>query len=428
MGIEDFMQKLSAQTASASMSRTEFKERPRNLIEKIPLSFAGNFGRYQVCPINSKITDFPFVALPDTREISIPRKFVQEDGKEIIKNMFVRILPVEAYRRKENGMEFSGLTNEDSQLLTRVQGLWDELERELDLRNNPNALEIQKNLLRKKSYTIFYAYCLRKWNLENSRQTSRENFLGLFYSTSKTFLPTIEDNMKEEITLSNGDTGWYDDCYCADLRQRRGVLIFTIGPRPDNRPGYQISAQHKYGQPLNLNLTDEDLAPYNNPVLTFLGWQALKEDKPDVERKLFNAELHEEAGRFISQQLAAVRAAKANQQDIMEAIKQTNELASSSAPTLGGPRTNDPMLKNDQPQSYATPANPERIVEQNTDPYASAPAAHFNPGGNVASGQNQFSGGFQPQSNPTPQAAPFQKPTFAGGFSGGNNNGKGFPF
>ena len=64
--VEDFMAKLARQTAP--MQRKPFSGN-KSAIEKISLAFNGNWGRYQVLPINSVLYDYPYVTLFGTREV-----------------------------------------------------------------------------------------------------------------------------------------------------------------------------------------------------------------------------------------------------------------------------------------------------------------------------------------------------------------------
>ena len=430
--VENFVAMITRQAAMTEpMSKNDQKERPKDRIEKISLAYMGNYGRYQVLPIESMVTNYPFVFLPDTREVSIPRKSIAEDGTETVQPVWVKILPAEAFQRKHEGQVFSSLSNDEATLLANCQSLYDELSREIDPKVNQ---DIHRTIIRKRNYTLFYAYCLRKWSLDNERTTVRENFPGLFIVTAKGFLGTVESNMKEETAVS-GSSNWLDDIY-GDFRSRRGTLIFTIGPNQTGRPGFSTTATHKYGlpQPIQVNITDEELSKFRNPVATFMGWQALREDGvKDEERKLFNAPLMEEVAKFLTNQLNAVRNAKMSGASMAEAINATNELAAKTAPTFGSQRSNDPILNAEKPQvnNMGAPADMGKVVEQNTNPYQSAPAAHYNPGGQVNPGFGQGSAQASPFGQSQHQSAPFNGgSTGFGGFggfpsqgqAGGNNN------
>lgn len=88
--VDDFLSKLAAQAPKAKENNFEQKNRS---LEKIYLNFPGNFGRYQVFPLDSVVTDFPFVTLFGTREINIPRKNMAADGTENTYNAWIKLLP-----------------------------------------------------------------------------------------------------------------------------------------------------------------------------------------------------------------------------------------------------------------------------------------------------------------------------------------------
>ena len=162
---------------------------------------------------------------------------------------------------------------------------------------------------------------------------------------------------------------------------------------------------------------NEEAEMMKDPVYTFLGWQANKEDEAEAgHRRLFNASLIKEAVAFMTQMLAAVRMAKQNSQSVDEAIKNTNALALANAPTPQ-PKTNDPMLQAQE----APQVDAQRVVNANVDPKAGfAPAAHVDPisgsfvSGNSNTGNGGFGGGFTAPQPQQPANAPFQAPNFGG--------------
>ena len=95
--VDDFLEKLAMQAPKA---KEEFKQKNRAL-EKIYLNFPGNFGRYQILPMDSVVTDFPFQTLFDTKEINIPRKNLAADGTENVYNAWIKILPKNAFIMKD---------------------------------------------------------------------------------------------------------------------------------------------------------------------------------------------------------------------------------------------------------------------------------------------------------------------------------------
>ena len=75
--VENFMSRLHAQIAP--MMKKSLKSNEKKL-EKISLNHPSNFGRYQILPVDNIVTDYPFVTLFNTREISIPRTYTNADG------------------------------------------------------------------------------------------------------------------------------------------------------------------------------------------------------------------------------------------------------------------------------------------------------------------------------------------------------------
>ena len=404
------MAKLAAQTAP--MAKNNQPRTNTKSVEKISLNFPGNFGRYQILPLDSVITDFPYVTLPGTREVAIPRKQVGADGQVTEYQAWVKILPKEGYQMKDmTGRVVSSLTAEEEQLLGEAQTLFDNLYTEVDARND---LKMQKDLCRKRNYTIFHAMCLNKWDFEDSRAPKRQNFCGLFVCTAKGFMNAVEDNINERNLMNGGDASWIDGLYNRKLTGRDGFVMFSIS-RSKTSQGYTVSVSHETGRTQMLAgvaIPEEEANLMQDPVATFLGWQANREENVEAaQRRLFNANLIKEAVAFMTQQLAAVRMAKQSGQSLEEAIKATNELTLKNA-VPSQPQTNDPMLQAAAPQPQV---NAERVVAENTNPAAGfAPAAHVDPisgsfvGGNGGFGQPAP----QPQTNPNP--APFTAPSFGG--------------
>jgi hypothetical protein len=379
-------------------------------VEKISLNFPGNFGRYQILPLDSVVTDYPYVTLFNTREIAIPRKQVGADGTETPYTAWVKLLPKEGYQMKDmTGRVVSSLTADEEQLLGEAHTLFDNLFTEVDARNN---LQMQRDLCRKRNYTLFHAMCLNKWDFEDSRAPKRQNFCGLFVCTAKGFMQAVEDNINERTLMNGGDASWLQGIYNRDLTGRDGFIMFSIS-KSKTSAGYTCTVSHETGRAQMLSgvtIPAEDAEMMKDPVETFLGWQANREDNVEAgQKRLFNANLVKEAIAFMTSQLAAIRLNKQNGQSIEDAIKATNELALKNA-VVAQPKTNDPMLQ--QAAAAAPQVNAERVVEQNTNPFTSPAASHLDPitGAPVAPSANPF--GTQPQAQP--QAAPFTAPSFGG--------------
>lgn len=415
--VDDFLAKLAA---NAPKEKKEFEEQSNRTIEKIYLNFPGNFGRYQIFPMNSVIEDnFPFVTLFGTREVCIPRKITDQNGNEQVINPWIKILPKNAYKMKDmTGRVVSSLTASDESLLNQAYLLWDQLYNEVDARN---SLEIQKTLVRRKNYTIFHGMCLNKWEPNQSRNSSRQNFCALFVCTAKSFLNCIEDNIREKSLLNGGDTSWVREIYNRDLSGRTGFLMFSVNTKKDGSAGFAITTTHEAGNSSfsNISIDPDDAALMSDPVATFLGYQANKDDQNQVGyKRLFNPIIIQEAIQYMTEQLSAIRAAKnLGGIDIKDVIKKTSDDILAKQPVRTTHQvTNDPVLagmENNQSNfGQTTVVNPEAIRTGNTDPFASAPVYHADPvtGAPVGTGNTQqpIWGNNNPGfAQPTGQSAPF---------------------
>ena len=438
MNVENFLSRLSAQTAPAA-NKNSFKPRER-VLEKISLNFEGNFGMYQVLPVNSVVIDYPFIFLPGTREIMVPRKNVAQDGTESIYNAWIKLLPKDAYQFLDlNGRVTSSLTAEEDQLLSDAYTVFDQLYNEIDARNN---LQISRDFVRKRNYTIFNAYCCNYWGYDSTgkidiRNAKRSKFSGLFVTTAKSFVQSINDNIDLTNLETQGDASYLTQIYSRQASGRGGYLNFTIGRNPRGI-GYQVNASHKFNvanQLAQYVIDDESMEMMKNPVYNFLGWQANREDEatPIENRRLFNAKLIQEAVSYMTKQLAAIRLAKENNQSLEDAIKATSESVAIESNSTYIPKsaTNDPMLKTDAPAGSSV--SPEEMQARNTNPYQTPASAHVDPltgslgsanpqSGFGASGFGGFGGG-------QPQSAPFQQPSFAKFGNPNPSNGEGdLPF
>lgn len=412
--VDDFLKKLEQQAPS----RTTQSFEKRKTIDKIYCNTQQNFGRYMIFPLDSLITDYPFVYLEGTREIKIPRKNISNDGQETVYNAWIKLLPEDAYVMKDmTGRVVSSLTEADKQLLNQAYMVFDELYRELDPMNNRDKKEIY-SLIRKRNYTIFHGYCLNKWDLNTSRTPSRQNFSALFVITAKSFLEEVKTNISEKSTVEGGND-WIYNVYNRQLTNRDGFFMFTVGPEKSGRPGFSISVTHEYKRSSSLagfSIPEEDAELMTDPVQTFLGWQANRDDQNQVpQKRLFNANLIKEAIEFMSSQLAAVRTSKqTGEMSIEDAIKvTTNDALSKQAPTApNGQISNDPVLNKMAAKDFeaknASPvnvANTENVINNNNNPFETPAAAHIDP---ITGTPVNFQG----QNNNSP---------FVGGNFGGNN-------
>jgi hypothetical protein len=331
------------------------------------------------------------------------------------------------------GRQVSSLTAADEQLLGQAHMVFDQLCDELDMRNNRN--EEVTNLVRRRNYTVFFGYCLNKWNTD-SRTPDRQNFCGLFVSTAKGFISAVQDNITERTLMNNGDNSWLPSVYNRSLTGRDGFLMFSVNQNK-LQAGYVVTASHEVGRAKNLEgvvISEEDAELMVDPVETFLGWQANRDENaaPGTKR-LFNAALTQEAITFMTEQLAAIRMAKSTGITIADAIQATNAkaLEKQNYTTTTGQATNDPMLaemaaKTDQENTFSQTVDPSKLVN-NDAPYQTPPVSHIDPMTNApktnpwSNPSNNFG-----QQNPaaSQNSAPFQ-PSFGSNFANGNN---GMPF
>ena len=404
--VDSFLEKLQSMSATT-------KKRPtvnRRIIDKVFTNFKGNYGRYQVLPMNSVISGFPYVTLMNTREICIPRRNVAADGTESTFNAWIRLLPESAYTMKDpsSGREVSSLTAADEALLKQAYTVYEELYKELDARNNAMDPTIG-GLIRRKNYTVFHAYCVNQWTNGDMRNPSRSNFSALFVVTAKGFVDDVNNNI-QDTNFTAGRENWVDEIYNRDLTGRKGFFMFSINKT--DSPGFSISMSHNLNAAAylaSISIPEEDAELMSNPVETFLGWQAKRDDETPVDqRRLFNPDLIKEAIDFMSDQIVKIRIAKKNGTDVKEAIEETNRaiLAGQEATNTRGQATNDPVLA-----SMAAPvetsteggygssnvaADPETVAAKNTNPFQTPPASHLDPisGTPAFGGAPSFNSGF----------------------------------
>ena len=391
MDVDLFMKQLNAQTAPVNKT---FKT--NRVLEKISLNFEGNFGRYMVLPMNSVILDYPFIKMEGTREICVPRKNVAQDGTVSTYTAWIKLLPKDAYKFLDiNNRITSSLTAADDQLLSEAYTVFDQLYNEIDAKNNQ---QVSRNLIRKRNYTIFNAYCCNFWGSNNTtgnptREPQRSKFCGLFVSTAKGFMNAVEENIASNNIVGGGDYNWLGQIYGRQLNNRTGYMMFNIGRNKEVGMGYSVSVDHRYDCGQNLvgySISEEEAEVMQNPVLNFLGWQAGHEDdeQPVANRRLFNTALIQEAILYMTRQLAGVRSAKESRTSIEEAIKATAESVALESNTSYIPKnsTNDPMLKSGN-NDNTTPGidlsgrgiSQEEVVNRNTDPFKKPASAKMDP-------------------------------------------------
>ena len=76
--VDAFLEKLQSMSPTNSSKRTFEKKRTAT---KVYCSTPAAFGKYQLLPINSTISGFPYVTMAGTREIALPRKNVNAAGE-----------------------------------------------------------------------------------------------------------------------------------------------------------------------------------------------------------------------------------------------------------------------------------------------------------------------------------------------------------
>lgn len=414
MDVNDFMAKLAANAAPAGKVQ-RFQEARRSL-EKIYLMVPEHFGSYQLFPVSNKLTDYPFVNLPNTREICIPRKRTTQDGKEEEYSMWVKLLPKSAYVMKDlTGRIVSSLTAEDESLLDAAYSVWDQIRDEMmngaateDQRNA--AYGVMKTLARKRNYTIFNAYCLNRWEMNSTKQPVRSNFSALFVSTASGFSSSLKADVDQKALMYGGSNDYLQEIYTSERTGRTGSLFMTIN-RPQGQPTYNVSFNHVFGvQNLaSIEIPEADYELMQDPLETFLGYQARRdqEDVPVGEKRLFNPTLIHEAIGYMTRQLAAIRMAKQNRTDVSAAIEATNAAALSEVSAPTAPVTRDPMLAEVKKGGEVFEVNEQRLNAENTSPFQTPPAARMNPiTGEPVSQQTTA---------PKQQSAPFSQPSFGFG-------------
>lgn len=126
----------------------------------------------------------------------------------------------------------------------------------------------------------------------------------------------------------------------------------------------------------------------------------------------------------MSQQLAAIRMAKSSGIDIKEAVERTNNEVLAHfvvTPKTSAPQSNDPILNSMSNVGTSETVNTQKIVENNTNPFQSAPVYLSDPvtGAPVNNGENNTFGQSAGQTQNPQSGAPFSP-----GFGGFGNFGQ----
>jgi hypothetical protein len=407
--LTNFMERLTKQ--SGAPSNRVFNRQTRK-IDRISVNNPETLGRYQVLPINSAVTEFPYVK-GQVRQISLPRRRMDESGQEQPYSAWIHLPSFEFYQMKDaTGRVVSSLTAEDEKLLTSAHNLWEELYKEIDGKTN---YPIVKDFIRSRNITVFSAYCMNFWKYgSNSRTPDRQNFSALFMITTKNFIQSVEAGINDKIAMEGNNQDWIEKVYNNQLKNRDGFLMFSIN-KDRAAKGFNATAQHEVGRSQMLSgveIPQEDFdAGMDDPVLLFLGWQANPEerDKPSGTRRLFNASLIKEACSYMGKLLSVIRAKKMEDPsapiDILATVGEVVEDYYKGLPPMEPRKAPQPTEETAESTNY------------NPTPTES-PTTHIDPlmGSQAPSSNGGFGGGF----------GGFSAPSFGG--NGFDNQTSGTPF
>ena len=408
--LTNFMERLTKQSGSPA-ART-FNRQTRK-IDRISVNNPETLGRYQVLPINSAVTEFPFIS-GRVRQISLPRRRMDESGEEQNYNAWIHIPSFEFFQMRDaTDRVVSSLTAEDEKLLSSTYNLWEELYSEVDGKTN---YPVVKDFIRAKNMTVFSAYCMNFWKYgSNNRTPDRQNFSALFMITTKNFIQSVEANINDK-NLTEGGPDWIYNVYNNQLKNRDGFLMFSVN-KDKTAKGFTASATHEFGRSSMLSgveIPQEDFdAGMDDPVSLFLGWQAnsAEREKPSGSRRLFNAALMKEACSYMGTLLSAIRAEKAKDPstpiDVMAVVNQVVEDYYKNLPPLEPRQQNQGQgVAQEAPQTQSAPVN-------------DSPTTHIDPlMGSQEPQSNGFGGGF----------GGFSTPSFGNGGFGGGTQSTGTPF
>jgi len=408
--LTNFMERLTKQSGSPA---TRTFNRQTRKIDRISVNNPETLGRYQVLPINSAVTEFPFIS-GRVRQISLPRRRMDESGEEQNYSAWIHIPSFEFFQMRDaTDRVVSSLTAEDEKLLSSTYNLWEELYSEVDGKTN---YPVVKDFIRAKNMTVFSAYCMNFWKYgSNNRTPDRQNFSALFMITTKNFIQSVEANINDK-NLTEGGPDWIYNVYNNQLKNRDGFLMFSVN-KDKTAKGFTASATHEFGRSSMLSgveIPQEDFdAGMDDPVSLFLGWQAnsAEREKPSGSRRLFNAALMKEACNYMGTLLSAIRAEKAKDPstpiDVMAVVNQVVEDYYKNLPPLE-PRqqSNGQGVAQEAPQTHSAPVN-------------DSPTTHIDPlMGSHEPQSNGFGGGF----------GGFSTPSFGNGGFGGGTQSTGTPF
>lgn len=374
-------------------SASNFKAKSDVKIEKIYLSHPDWQGKYQIFPIISAENGQPFAFLQKVREIKLNRKVTLQNGEEKENQVWMKILPSEAYTMQSpDGQIVSSLTASDEELLRQVQTSFDILYDELGGNSKERNPDLNKTIgyMRRRNYSLFYGRCINHWGVTDPRNPKHQNFSALFVCSAKGFPEIIQSNINDSVIQYGDIETWGGQVYNRESTGRSGFLLFSVNLGVGGQVGYTLSAQHVIGnnQVASHVIPSEELELMHDPIEGFLGWQA---DKREPGR-LFNRTLLEELLATINQQIAAARAAKGINPAVASQMTSGTAMASQAGVVPGSV---DPMLASAQPMVGGM-TNPSMVTMGNQNPYQTPPAAQIDP----------------ISQQPVGTAAPFASPAF----------------
>ena len=348
-------------------------------IEKVYLSHPDWQGKYQILPMVSAENGLPLAFLQRVREIKLPNPNPsRRDGD--IKDLYrwIKILPAEAYTMQSaDGQIVSSLTSADEDLLRQVQSSFDILYDELGGNSKDRNAETNKTIsyMRRRNYTLFYGRCISHWAASDPRNPKHSNFSALFICSAKGFPEVIQNNINDSVITYGDPETWINQVYSRELTGRTGFLLFSINLNVGGQVGYNLSAQHVIGnnQVASHVIPEEEAELMSDPIEGFLGWQA---DKHEPGR-LFNRKLMEDTLATINSQIASIRASKGVDPVAAAATTTGTAMAATQGPSQ---QTNDPVLQGQT--MFSQPAgmtNPGAVMNGNTNPLQTPPAAQIDP-------------------------------------------------
>lgn len=409
MTVDEFMSQLGP--SATSNGRRDFKNEKK--IEKTYLSVPDHFGRYQVLPMNDVVSGFPFVEMPNTREVNIPKMTIKSDGTEHTWNLWVKLLPKSAYTMKDDtGRQVSSLTAADESLLDQAYSVHQQLMDEVGYRENAMNSVIRE-FLRKKNYTIFDAYCINFWKEGNTRNPDRQNFESLFVVTSNKFRDCLRDDVNNYGLINNVEDGWLDKVYNRELSGRDGFLMFTV-TKATSGAGFQFTTNHAVGKSDYLKhvVIPEDNLMGTSCVEQFLGSIQINhddDDKDPAQRRLFSSRDVQDALNYMVKQLQAIRIAKeknGNSIDVItKAITDVNKNVMGEAIERAKEKARERAAAATTTAARPTPFSAgSSFVQQQVD---TTPVQHNDPMADASAGTTN---------------SPFSSPSFA------SRNGNNLPF